>query len=214
MSGSTPAGLRLARRRTVGAIRSAATVVRRESREWVQSVLRAIPGEIGCAARRRLSGASVGAGSRILQHVIIHHPGGLTIGRASGVSSLTQINAAGGVTIGDHVLIGPGCTIWSQNHQFAPGMPIALQDYDLAPVAIEDDVWIGAGAIVLPGVTLRRGTVVAAGSVVTRSSTANAVLAGVPARRVSSRETREAVPCEVDRMRFRSSYVTSSTCTQ
>ena len=53
-----------------------------------------------------------------------------------------------------------------------------------APVVIEDDVWIGAGAIVLPGVTVGRGSIVAAGAVVTRSIEPHTIVAGVPARQI------------------------------
>jgi galactoside O-acetyltransferase len=55
---------------------------------------------------------------------------------------------------------------------------------DDAPIEIEDDVWIGAGAIVLPGVTVGRGAVIGAGAVVTRSVEALSIVAGVPAREI------------------------------
>ena len=54
-------------------------------------------------------------------------------------------------------------------------------------MVIEDDVWIGASSVILPGVTLMRGTVVAAGAVVVRSTSEGLVVAGIPARPISSR---------------------------
>ena len=58
---------------------------------------------------------------------------------------------------------------------------------DDAPVVVEDDVWIGAGAIILKGVTVRRGSIVAAGAVVTRDVEPYSIVAGVPAKMVCYR---------------------------
>ncbi|MCS7466770.1 hypothetical protein NZK35_08955 [Stieleria sp. ICT_E10.1] len=66
---------------------------------------------------------------------------------------------------------------------------IREQGYELSPVAIEDDVWIAARSVILPGVRLARGTVVAAGSVVTKSSEPNAIIAGTPAKVIGKRES-------------------------
>ena len=90
--------------------------------------------------------------------------------------------------IGDNVLIGPGTYIWTQNHKFEnPIIPIRLQGSEVLPVMIEDDVWIAAGCVILPGVTIGKGSVVAAGAVVTRTAAPFSVIAGVPARRMSVR---------------------------
>jgi acetyltransferase-like isoleucine patch superfamily enzyme len=72
----------------------------------------------------------------------------------------------GGITIGDHVLIGPGVTLSTAGH------PVEVDErYEFithAPITIEDDVWIGAAATVTPGVRIGRGSVVGAGAVVAR----------------------------------------------
>ena len=158
-------------RRVAAALISLPRAVRSEAADWLTALLRAVPGGTGCALRRHFGGSKMGPGSRILENVVVYYGERLTMGANSGISPMTQINAAGGVTIGDNVLIGPGCTIWSQNHRFTSrDVPIDEQGYERSPVVIGDDVWLAAGVIVLPGVTLARGTVVAAGAVVTRSS--------------------------------------------
>ncbi|WP_433956069.1 acyltransferase [Janibacter indicus] len=65
------------------------------------------------------------------------------------------------------------------------------QPHVTAPIHVEDDVWVGAGAIVLKGVTIGTGAVVAAGSVVTKSVDEYAIVAGVPARVIGSRRGEE-----------------------
>jgi len=92
------------------------------------------------------------------------------------------------IEFGNGVLVGPGVIIWSQNHGYEQReLPISAQGYKRSKVTIEDDVWIGAGAIILPGVRLSRGTVVAAGAVVTRTTDPYSIVAGIPARPLGSR---------------------------
>ena len=98
------------------------------------------------------------------------------------------INARGGIEIGSNVLIGPHCIIQSQNHVFEDvTKPICLQGYVRKPVKIEDDCWIGARVIILPGVHIGRGSVIGAGSVVTKSIPPYSVAVGSPARVIRSR---------------------------
>lgn len=93
------------------------------------------------------------------------------------------------VTIGSDVVMGPDVVIMTNTHAFEdPNLPIRLQgNGGVAPVVLEDDVWIGTRVIILPGVRIGRGTVVGAGSVVTRDLPAFSVAAGVPARVVRRR---------------------------
>jgi acetyltransferase-like isoleucine patch superfamily enzyme len=70
----------------------------------------------------------------------------------------------GGITVGDRVLVGPGVTLSTAGHPVHPDERFDFITY--APIVIEDDVWIGAGATVTPGVTIGRGSVVGAGAVV------------------------------------------------
>jgi len=85
------------------------------------------------------------------------------------------------VHIGHHVMIGPGVQIYTAAHDLRA--ETRNQGWEVArPIVIEDNVWIGGSAILLPGVTIGRNAVVGAGAVVTRSAPANAIVAGNPAR--------------------------------
>jgi len=98
----------------------------------------------------------------------------------------------GRITIGQYTGLGPGTVVFSSNHQFVPGMPYYKQPWREEAVTIGRDVWVGAGCVILPGVTIGDGAVVAAGSVVTRDVPAGAVVAGVPARVIKSRTPEDA----------------------
>ena len=85
------------------------------------------------------------------------------------------------ITIGDDVQIGPNVQLLTPTHPLEPG-PRRDKWESGAPITIGHNVWIGGGAIVLPGVTIGDNTVVGAGAVVTRSLPANVVAVGNPAR--------------------------------
>lgn len=94
-----------------------------------------------------------------------------------------------GLTIGDHCLIGGGVLICGVNHGYAiQDVPMRQQAFDAAPIIIGQDVWIGMGAIILPGVTLGDGAIVSAGAVVTSDVASKTVVSGVPARFLKRRQ--------------------------
>ena len=85
------------------------------------------------------------------------------------------------VRIGNHVMIGPAVQIYTAAHDLQA--ETRIQGWEVAkPIVIEDNVWIGGGAILLPGVKIGQNAVVGAGAVVPRSVPANTVVAGNPAR--------------------------------
>jgi len=93
----------------------------------------------------------------------------------------------GPVTIGSHVNLAQGVTVTALNHNFAdPSLRIDEQGVTTTPVTIDDDVWIGAGAVILPGVTVGRHAVVAAGAVVNRDVPPFTLVGGVPAKVIKS----------------------------
>lgn len=125
-----------------------------------------------------------------------------SLGKNSVIESFSCINnAVGDVVIGDHTrvglhntIIGPvkignhvnlaqGITVTALNHTFTnPEKRIDEQGVSTTPVAIGDDIWIGANAVILPGVTIGEHSVIAAGAVVTKDVPPHSLVAGVPAR--------------------------------
>jgi acetyltransferase-like isoleucine patch superfamily enzyme len=99
------------------------------------------------------------------------------------------IYGAGGVSIGSFVGIGPGVKIHAAYHKDdGSEKPILLQPLVFDLIVIEDDVNIGVGAMIMHGVTIRRGTIVGANAVVTKSFPPRSVIAGVPARLLRCRD--------------------------
>lgn len=136
------------------------------------------------------SNVNIGAYTIIRASGVITAPGvGLTIGDNSGIGEFSFIGAAGGVRIGSDVIMGQRVGFHAENHVAdAIDRPIRLQGVTHQGIVIEDDVWVGAGAIFLDGAHVGRGSIVAAGAVVRGRFAPYAVLAGVPARVVRMRD--------------------------
>jgi maltose O-acetyltransferase len=110
--------------------------------------------------------------------------GGSRVGAGTRVNRDCTLDVRGGLRIGDHVSISPEVVILTADHgRDLPGFPLQHR-----PVVVEDYVWIGMRAIILPGVRVGRGAVIAAGAIVTRDVEPLAVVAGVPARVVGHRD--------------------------
>jgi acetyltransferase-like isoleucine patch superfamily enzyme len=107
--------------------------------------------------------------------------GGVRLGNRVEINNFSIVNGTGGVDIGEDTLIGPGVRIISYQHRFAGGTTIRSQAVEAKPIRIGRDVWLGANSVILAGVTIGDGAVVAAGAVVRQDVPANAVVAGVPA---------------------------------
>ena len=107
----------------------------------------------------------------------------LRVGDGTWIGQGAFLHAAGGLTIGANVGIGPGVHVITSAHREAGrALPILHAPIDFAEVVIEDDADLGVGAIVLPGVRVGRGAQVGAGAVVTRDVAPYTVVAGNPAR--------------------------------
>lgn len=121
-----------------------------------------------------------------------HTPAGIRIGRGTTVQRGTSLQ--GTVTIGAGCILAPNVFVSSGSHLYDrwPELPIREQERRAPdavdrPVVIGDDVWLGVNVVVNPGCTVGRGAVVGANAVVTRDVDPYAVVAGVPARRISDR---------------------------
>lgn len=141
-------------------------------------------------------GIQIGPGTLVMHGAILHvynfrgiPHSGITVGRDSLIGEYTVIRGQGGVTLGDRVYTSPLCQILAVNHVFDdPRRPFVLQGITAKGIVLEDDVWLGAGAIVTDGVRIGQGSVVAAGAVVTLDVPPHTVVAGVPARPVRTVE--------------------------
>jgi maltose O-acetyltransferase len=136
----------------------------------------------------RWRGATIGANPKIWRDVWVDDYSKLTIGSDVSLGKSAMLICIGGVTIGSGVMVAHGSQIISAGHRIPDaGESMRFSGLDVAPVVIEDEVWIGGGAIVLPGVTIRRGAVIAAGAVVTKDVEPYAIVAGVPGVTIGSR---------------------------
>jgi acetyltransferase-like isoleucine patch superfamily enzyme len=116
--------------------------------------------------------------------------GSIKIGAGTSIQPRCQFTSAvQPICIGSRVQIAPACAFYPYDHGVEPGKMMMDQPLiSKGPIVIEDDAWLGYGVIVLSGVTIGRGAVVGAGSVVTRDIPPNGIAVGNPARVVRSRE--------------------------
>ena len=112
-------------------------------------------------------------------------PGKLTIGQGTYVNRNTMFDAHQRIEIGRRCLIGPFCYITDSDHESASEKSGQTSSMRSLPVIIADDVWLGAGVIVLKGVSIGQGAIVGAGAVVTHDVPARGRVGGVPARLLS-----------------------------
>lgn len=122
----------------------------------------------------------------------------ISIGHDVFIGSGACFSARKGIAIGNKVMFGPNVTIRGGNHNTSVlGKYMAdIQEKrpeDDQPVTIENDVWVGAGVIILKGVVIGRGAIIAAGAVVTRSVAPYSIVAGVPAQHIRFRWTTEEI---------------------
>ncbi len=135
-------------------------------------------------------GIEIGENTYVMHHAELHvynfrglEQSKIQIGRNCIVGEYSIMRGQGGIHIGNHVIIAPQVQILAVNHIYSdPDRLILEQGLRARGIEIEDNVWIGAGAVILDGVQIGRGAVIGAGAVVTHNVEPNTVVAGVPAR--------------------------------
>ncbi len=176
---------------------------------WVEPTLAVLMDRLR-AAGWRLRGAHIGLKSRLGKRCEIQQPWGLVTGKrcqfehgvfvklAANTARIefgdevfvghgVEFDISGHLKVGNHVLFAPGCFITDHFHRHAAGATIASQGCEEFPVSIGDDVWVGAKAVILAGVTIGKGAIIGAGAVVRNDVAPMTIVAGVPARTIGSR---------------------------
>jgi acetyltransferase-like isoleucine patch superfamily enzyme len=127
-----------------------------------------------------LTGQAVDESFRLIPPVRSDHGLNIRVGRKVFINHGCTLNDIGGIDIGDEVMLGPNVSLLSSGHPVEPAE--RTRRITAAPIVIGSNVWIGAGAIVLQGVTVGANSVIGAGAVVTSDVPASTLVAGVPAR--------------------------------
>lgn len=159
----------------------------------LSTVLERLEEEQGVAAVSilRHCGALVGYNARILRGLVIHNAdqslANLQIGQSCHIGRQVFLDLAGPIRVGDRVTISMRCCVITHTNvgDSTCGVPT-----EIAGVTLGDDVYVGAGAILMPGIIIGRGAVVAAGAVVIRDVAPHTVVGGVPGRLLGGRVAR------------------------
>jgi len=127
--------------------------------------------------------------ARIYNSVIIQGSGVLKIGKNSYISSFSVIGVNEEISIGDNVMIADAVSIRDTDHNFNDcNLNMNKQGITTSRVIIEDDVWIGYGAVITKGITIGKGSIIGANAVVTKDVDAFSIVGGVPAKLIRSRK--------------------------
>jgi maltose O-acetyltransferase len=136
----------------------------------------------------KANGALIGSNVTLHNSVYVRNPQNLRISDNTNVNHGSELYCAGGVNIGSGTMIAYSVMIFSDMRNYRGEMPLKKRkERSFLPVNIGDDVWVGARAIILPGVRVNDHAIIAAGAVVTRDVDAWSIVAGNPARVIGSR---------------------------
>ena len=160
---------------------------------YVEHFLRNFPLGFGMYLRERWYSKqfkNCGPNLHILPGTYIIHPNKVTCGENVSIGINNYIQAAGGFEIGSDSMLGPYAKIWTQNHVYDDyNTPIWKQGYEVKPVVIGNDVWLGANVFVMPGAIIRDKCIVSANSVIGgKEYPEGYILAGYPARKIGERK--------------------------
>ena len=139
----------------------------------------------------RLAGIHIGRGSTIHMHARFYNPHTIRIGKDSILGEGIVLDGRAKLIIGNHVDIASDVMIYNSEHNVHSEEFASETGVIEAPVTIEDYVFIGPRAIILPGVTLKKGAVVGAGAVVTKDVEEYKIVGGVPAKEIGERSVKD-----------------------
>ena len=188
----------------------------REIKIWMEYLIGNIPGRIGYLIRSLYFNLRVNKffHNNVLETVLrIEYPKNLELGSCSyfgfnckiyssefsrvkigsgcEFNSNVMINARGrgSIVIGNNVLIGPNVVLRSSDHSFVSfSETISKQGMEDGHIVVEDDVWIGSNCVILKNITIGKGSIVAAGAVVTKDIEPYSIVGGVPAKIIKTRK--------------------------
>ena len=130
----------------------------------------------------------IGKNVVLRDHVFMLNPSNISIGDNTSIGFGCNLYAEHfQITIGNDVMIASNCSLVSANHKFGKNKLIREQGYRGGNIKICDDVWLGANVVVMPGVTIGKGAVIGANSVVTKNVSSYVIAVGIPAKEIKKR---------------------------
>ncbi|HKY73986.1 MAG TPA: acyltransferase [Patescibacteria group bacterium] len=149
-------------------------------------VVGAIPSHVVRRFFYRLAGVEIGKGSTIHLFAQMYEPKNIHIGKGTIIGTMVVLDGRDVLKIGNHVDVASRVMMYNAQHDSDS------EDFGMVtgPITIEDYVFIGPNAIILPGVTIGKGAIVAAGAVVTRDVPPMAIVGGVPAKLIRVRKVK------------------------
>jgi acetyltransferase-like isoleucine patch superfamily enzyme len=154
---------------------------------WIVEVFAWIPSHIFRLALYKMAGMKIGRGSHIHVGARFFDTRGIKIGSGTIIGERAFLDGRSKLTIGNNVDIASEVMIYNSEHDINDPHFLAIS----SPVTIEDYVFIGPRAIILPGVSVGKGAVVAAGAVVTKDVDSFAIVGGVPAQVIGQRNLKD-----------------------
>jgi maltose O-acetyltransferase len=139
----------------------------------------------------RICGMRIGKGSAVHTGLRLYDPQNISIGRDTIIGEYAVLDGRDKLSIGSHVALATGVMIYNSEHNIEAEHFAADDGVTNAPVKIDDYVFVGPRAIILPGVTIGKGAIVAAGAVVTKDVLPFTIVGGVPAKPIGERKNRD-----------------------
>lgn len=138
----------------------------------------------------RISGVKIGKGSTIHMGAVFYDPKNIVIGQDSVIGEGVVLDGRDKLSIGSHVDIATEVMIYNSEHNINSENFAKVEEAVLAPVVVEDYVFIGPRVIILPGVKIGKGAVIGAGAVVTKDVEEFKIVGGIPAQVIGERKNK------------------------